>query len=261
MLDAKRKAMIFLAAGFILAVLATALILNEIRNVQASLGETIEVAVADEDIPTYTEINEDMISWEEVPASTDIESYVREASELESSISIVPVKQGDLMTKNILRSAVDVPDDQRVVWLNATENVVLDQAVAEGDQVDIIVSYSSSNSDQRTRRLFTSVDVVQRTEPDEEEDIPASIKVSLPIEEAEDLIHYQNTAEQIRVLLVNQVQTNPNENPQAPSGNEEQEAGDEEDTSEGQEADNENENADETNNEDGEQQEERKAES
>ncbi|SDH74659.1 Flp pilus assembly protein CpaB [Alteribacillus persepolensis] len=252
MLDAKRKAMIFLAAAFILAVLATALILNEMRNVQASLGETIEVAVADENIPTYTEINEEMISWEEVPASTEISSYVRESSELEGSISIVPVQQGDLMTKNILRSSVDVPDDHRVVWLNATNNVVMDQAVAEGDQVDIIVSYSSSNADQRTRRLFTSVDVVQRTESEEEEDIPASIKVSLPIDEAEDLIHYQNTADQIRVLLVNQVQTNPNEDPQAPSGNEEEASEGQEEANEDQDAANEEEEAvNETENEDG----------
>ncbi|SFE74165.1 Flp pilus assembly protein CpaB [Alteribacillus iranensis] len=223
MLDAKRKAMIFLAAAFIFAVLATALILNEIRNAQASIGETIKVAVADEDIPTYTELKEDMVSWEEVPASSSISSYVREASELEGSISIVPVKKGDLLTKNIVRSSLEIPQDHRVVWLNATDNVVMDQAIAEGDQVDIVVTYSSSSSDTRTRRLFKSVDVVQRAEPEEEEDIPASLNVSLPIEDAEDLIHYQNTADQIRVLLVNQVQSEGSQAPQAPKKLEEEE--------------------------------------
>lgn len=207
MLDAKRKAMIFLALAFILAILAATLLLNEIRNAQASLGETIQVAVAKEDIQTYTPLDESMITWENIPASTEISSYVQDEQELVSTVSIVPVKKGDLITKNILRSTVDVPEDHRIVWLNATENVVMDQTVVEGDQVDIIVSYQSKRSETRTVRMFDGVDVVQRVEPEEDEDDKeASIKVSLPIEEAEELIHFQNTANQIRVLLANQAE-------------------------------------------------------
>ncbi|WP_416148236.1 SAF domain-containing protein [Salipaludibacillus sp. HK11] len=203
MIDAKRKAMIFLIVAFILAIITSVLVLDQIRAAQDSLGERTEVAVAASNIQTYSEITEDMIDWVEIPQVENLGSFVRDMSELEGAISIVNLQDGDLLTSNILRTATEIPENHRIVWLNATSNVVLDQPVAAGDTIDIIVTYTPEDSALTTTRLFKQVDVIQREEIGEE---LSNIKISLPIIEAEKFIHFQNTADSIRILLSNQVQ-------------------------------------------------------
>lgn len=69
MIDSKRKAFIFLTLAFILAIVTAFIVVNEIQNAQRALSETTPVPVAAEDIPTYSEITEDMIDWIDVPSS------------------------------------------------------------------------------------------------------------------------------------------------------------------------------------------------
>ncbi|WP_035187226.1 Flp pilus assembly protein CpaB [Alteribacter aurantiacus] len=202
MIDAKRKALIFLTIAFVLAVITSVLILSQIRAAQDSLGERTQVAVAATDIQTYTEITEDMIEWVEIPQVDNLGSFVRDTSEIEGTIAVVNMQQGDLLTSNVLRAGADIPEDHRIVWMNATSNVVMDQPVASGDTVDIIVTYDT-DEEFTTTRLFENVTVVQREDGGEG---MSDIKVSMPLSDAERFIHHQNTADSIRILLANQVQ-------------------------------------------------------
>ena len=68
----------------------------------------------------------------------------------------------------------------------------MDQQVKVGDLVDIIVSRELERKVE-TKRLLSNIKVVER-------DKEGGIKISLPLEQAEKLIHYQNFAKQIRVL-------------------------------------------------------------
>lgn len=204
MIDAKRKAMIFLSIAFVLAIVASVLVLNEIRQAQTSVTH-IKVAVAKQDIPTYTKISPDMIDWVEIPETGNIYSFILSESDLENEIVIVNVQAGDLLTRNILRSMVDIPPDHRVILLNATNNVTVDQQVAEGDLVDLIVTHDEEDG-SKTERLFENVSVVQKTDGDK----GRNILISMDISDAVKFIHYQHKAEYIRVLLVNQIQNEPN---------------------------------------------------
>jgi len=201
MIDSKRKAIVFLTISFILAIVTAGVVLVQISQAQDRLGEMIEVASVKEDVPSYTEINESDIEWVKFPRSNAYSSFITDVKDLEDVISIVNLESGDILTKSLVRKKLDIPTNERVVWLNATEIVLIDQAVTEGDLVDVIVSREIEKSVE-TKRLLSNIKVVQIDKGIEDTE---SIKISLPISEAEQLIHYQNFAKQIRVLRVNQV--------------------------------------------------------
>ncbi|MCM3636236.1 hypothetical protein M3152_00785 [Sporosarcina luteola] len=202
MIDSKRKAIIFLTISFILAIVTAGVVLVQISQAQERLGEMIEVASVGKNVSSYTEINPDDIEWVKFPKTNAYSSFITDAKDLEDVITIVNLKSGDILTKNLVRKKLDIPANERVVWLNATEIVLIDQSVMEGDLVDVIVSREIEKSVE-TKRLLSNVKVVQVDE--DKENNTESIKISLPIAEAEQLIHYQNFAKQIRVLRVNQV--------------------------------------------------------
>lgn len=208
MIDAKRKALLFLTIAFILAVIAAVFILNQVRIAQDSLGETVKVAAAGADIRSYTSLEKSDIEWVEMPKSSQVSSFIQDEKELEEAITVVNLTDGDLLTKNVVRKKLDIPAENRVVWLNPTSNVVIDQAITEGDLVDVY-SVMETKSGVTTKRFLENVSVVQleeiKSEEQDDESFGPAIRVSLDLEEAEDLIHAQNAAKQIRVLRVNQI--------------------------------------------------------
>lgn len=205
MFDAKRKALIFLAIAFILAIITANAIITRLGEVEASLGEQITVAIAKEDITTYTIITPELLDWIQVPRGKHVESsLVLSEMDISNMIAIINIRKGELVTQNMLRNASQLPPDERVVWLNATPNVLFDQAVAVGDLVDIIITYEIED-DIFTSREFLQVRVVSVEPNTVNPDIPF-VKVALPIQDAVQLIDFQHTATHIRVLLSTQVQ-------------------------------------------------------
>ncbi len=199
MIDSKRKAIIFLTISFILAVVTAGVVLVQISQAQERLGETVEVASVSEDVRSNSAIDMKDIEWVKFPKNS-ASSFITDKSELEEVITLIDLKEGDLLTKNLVRKKLDIPANERVVWLNATDIVLEDQQVKVGDLVDIIVSRELERKVE-TKRLLSNIKVVER-------DKEGGIKISLPLEQAEKLIHYQNFAKQIRVLVVNQVNDN-----------------------------------------------------
>ena len=191
MIDSKRKAIIFLTISFILAVVTAGVVLVQISQAQERLGETVEVASVSEDVPSNSAIDMKDIEWVKFPKNS-ASSFITDKSELEEVITLIDLKEGDLLTKNLVRKKLDIPANERVVWLNATDIVLEDQQVKVGDLVDIIVSRELERKVE-TKRLLSNIKVVER-------DKEGGIKISLPLEQAEKLIHYQNFAKQIRVL-------------------------------------------------------------
>ncbi len=213
MIDSKRKAIIFLTISFILAVVTAGVVLVQISQAQERLGETVEVASVSKDVQSYRELDMNDIEWVKLPKNSAYSSFITDKSDLDEVITIVNLKSGDLLTKNLVRKKLDIPANERVVWLNATDLVLIDQQVTEGDLVDVIVSREVEKKVE-TKRLLSNIKVVQIEKGAEGSE---SIKISLPLEQAEKLIHYQNFAKQIRVLRVNQVNDNKEEVVDKPS--------------------------------------------
>ena len=110
--------------------------------------------------------------------------------------------EGELITDSLVRDRLNIPENERVVWLNATETVILDQDVTEGDFVDIVVVFQDPAQQVQTKRILTNIPVVEVDENNDKKDDkeeadrenPASnnrVKVSLPITDAEMVIHHQ----------------------------------------------------------------------
>ena len=222
MIDAKRKAIILLTIAFLLAVAAAGVIVVQISNTQERLGKTVEVAAAAKDIYSNQEINiENDLKWVELPATSAYESLITkdEAKKVfENSITVVDLDEGELITDSLVRDRLNIPENERVVWLNATETVILDQDVTEGDFVDIVVVFQDPAQQVQTKRILTNIPVVEVDENNDKKDDKEEadrensasnnrVKVSLPITDAEMVIHHQNTAIQMRVLRVNQAAT------------------------------------------------------
>lgn len=212
MVDAKRKAFIFLLLAFILAVIAGGLIINQLQAIAESSGETetIQVAAAAQDIKSYETLESEDIEWIEIPATEQSGNFIHNESDLEDTMIVVDMDEGNYITENIVRTTRSLPPDQRIVSLNITDNVILDQMVAEGDKVDIIVVYQQDGNTS-SERLFEGVSVVQVETgiEDSEDEEKSTVKVSLTVEEAQELIYYQNVADQIRVLRINGNGENP----------------------------------------------------
>lgn len=207
MVDAKRKALIFLVIAFILAVVTAGVVLNEIRKAQQSLTETTKVAALENDMKSNEAITSSKIKWVEIPKNAAVSNFIQSEGDLKNQVVLTDMKKGDILTKNVLRSKIDIANGHRVVWLNPTENVLIDENVTEGDRVDIVVSMEEKNA-ITTKRALKGIHVV---EVDDDVEIDKNkttsvIKVSLSIEDAEKLIHYQNTAQQIRILRVNELE-------------------------------------------------------
>ncbi|MCJ8008773.1 Flp pilus assembly protein CpaB [Lederbergia wuyishanensis] len=211
MISAKRKAFIFLTIAFLLAIMTGWFINSQVSQAKELMGQSVKVAVAKKDVSAYTEITPDMIDWLSIPKSSAVSSFLTSEKEMEDHLFIVNMKKGDLITKNLIRSRVDIPEGYRVVWLNPTENVIMDQEIFVGDKVDIIASYKSDNEGKiETKRIMNNINVIQSESVrlEDKGNTSMAIKVSLTIEQAEQLIHMQNTADQIRVLRINQLEMN-----------------------------------------------------
>jgi Flp pilus assembly protein CpaB len=207
MVDAKRKALIFLVVAFILAVVTAGVVLNEIRKAQQNLTETTKVAALEGNIKSNEAITSSKIKWVEIPKNAAVSNFIQSEGDLKNQVVLTDMKDGDIVTKNVLRSKIDISKGHRVVWLNPTENVLIDENVTEGDRVDIVVSMEEKNV-MTTKRALKGIHVVEVDDDVEIEKNKTTsvIKVSLSIEDAEKLIHYQNTAQQIRILRVNELE-------------------------------------------------------
>lgn len=208
MIDSKRKAIIFLTISFLLALVAAGVILVQVNQAQEKLGKTVAVAAVKKDVKSYYELTKKDIEWIQLPSESAQKGFITDDKDLEDVITVVDLKKGDLLTKSLVRKKLAIPENERVVWLNATEIVLVDQnSLASGDLVDIIVT-TGKEENMRTKRVFQNVYVV---EVEKMEVGAPRVSISLPIEDAESLIHYQNSAKQIRVLRVNQASSGKQE--------------------------------------------------
>lgn len=201
MVESKRKAFIFLLLAFILAVIAAGLIIKQLQVIAESTGETIKVAVAKQDINSYDELTSRNVEWIHIPLTDHVRNFIQQKSELENTISIVDLEEGNFITPNMIRSKSSIPPNERIVQLNVTQNVIIEEPLTEGDKVDVIVVYEESEGTVASL-LFEEIPVVQVT-ANSGDGNDGIIRVSVSIQDAQDLIYYQNIAKQIRVLRLN----------------------------------------------------------
>ena len=200
MLEARRRAAIFLLLAFILAAVAGYLVLEKVKQLNAELGGMIEIYVANGNIPAREPINTTQLTKMEIPQKFLTSSHITSDSDIIGQVSVVPLKEGDIITSNMLKNHSNLlNENNRLVALIRTDKVVFDQEVSALDRIDIIVSQEVAG-EKKTELLMKDVAVAYAQGTGENF---AGVAVEVSVNDATKLIHIQHYADHIRVLKAN----------------------------------------------------------
>ncbi|MEO4054195.1 SAF domain-containing protein [Solibacillus sp. CAU 1738] len=200
MLEAKRRAAIFLILAFLMAAVVGYLVLEKVKQLNAELGGMVEIYVSNGNIPTRTLLQPNQLSKMEIPQKFLTDSHITADSEIIGYVSVVPLEEGDIVTKNMLKNFANLQNENnRLVALYRTDKVQFDQEIAALDRVDIVVSHDKNG--EKTTEIFMK-DVPVAFAQGTRENF-AGIAVEISMTDAPKLIHMQNYAEYIRVLKAN----------------------------------------------------------
>ena len=200
MLESKRRAIIFISISLILALVAGYLFLQKVQDLNENLGDTTKIYVAKENIPSREIIKPDQVSVIEIPKKFLTKSHVTNPNDITNKVSIVPLSEGDMITKNLLRNFSNFTDENnRLITLYRNERVAFDQKLEDQDRVDIIVSHQFDGK-PKTEIFMSDIPVAHASTSDGEF---RGVSLEISKEEAPKLIHMQNYADSIRVLKAN----------------------------------------------------------
>lgn len=200
MLEARRRAAIFLLLAFILAAVAGYLVLEKVKQLNAELGGMIEIYVANGNIPAREPINTTQLTKMEIPQKFLTSSHITSESDIIGQVSVVPLKEGDIITSNMLKNHSNLlNENNRLVALIRTDKVVFDQEVSALDRIDIIVSQEVAG-EKKTELFMKDVAVAYAQGTGENF---AGVAVEVSVNDATKLIHIQHYADHIRVLKAN----------------------------------------------------------
>jgi Flp pilus assembly protein CpaB len=200
MLESKRRAIIFLALSLLLAAAAGFLFLKKIKDMNAQLGEMVEIYVASTDIASRSLIQPDQIKTRQIPKKFADDSYITDMLMLKNQVTVVPLSEGDIITKNIIKPATTVRDqNNRLVTVYASANIVFDQQVEALDRVDVIVSHEV-NGKPATEVFMKDVPVAMVAKTEDEF---KGVALEMPFEQVPAFIHQQHYAQVMRILKAN----------------------------------------------------------
>jgi Flp pilus assembly protein CpaB len=199
MQDAKRRAIIFAILSVVMATFAAFLFLQESNQLYAGLGSEQTVLVATKDIKSREPLTPEHVKAVPIPEKYMNQSMVTNVSEIEGQVLVVPIREGDQLTKNMLRPAAQLSDpSSRMVLLRASDRVLFDESFTAQDRVDIIVSYQNNPETGEGRpqtKIFMRDKLVHSVAQDNR-----AIGLELSLNEAQELIFAENFAHSIRVV-------------------------------------------------------------
>ena len=201
MLDSKRRAIIFISLSLLLAAIAGFMFLQKVQALNTNLGEMAKIYVASTNISSRTELQPDQIKTKEVPKKFVDDSYITNKEDLINRVSVVPLAEGNIITKNMLKKTEKARDtDNRLVKINSSDKVGFDQPLEALDRVDIIVSHDF-DGEAKTEVFMKDVRVAGTAVTDDKQ--MQGILVEVSAEDATRLIHMENYASSMRVLKAN----------------------------------------------------------
>lgn len=174
--------------------------LQKYKELNANLGGLTKIYVASTNIASREIITPEQVTTMEIPNKFVTDSHIVNPEDITNKVSVVPLSQGDMITKNLLKNVSNVANENnRLITLFRNEKVSFDQELENLDRVDIIVSHQFEG--KPTTKIFMSDVTVANVSKSENEFRGVRLEVSK--EQAPELIHMQNYADSIRVLKAN----------------------------------------------------------
>ena len=200
MLESKRRAIIFLSLSLLLAAIAGFLFLKKIKDMNEQLGELVVIYVAATDIPSRSLILPDQLEPRQIPKKFADDSYITDMASLKNQVTVVPLSEGDIITKNIVKPATAVRDqNNRLVTVYSSGNIIFDQQLEALDRVDVIVSHNV-NGKPVTEVFMKDVPVAMVAKSNDEF---RGVALEMPFEQVPAFIHQQHYADVMRILKAN----------------------------------------------------------
>ncbi|WP_217588650.1 flagella basal body P-ring formation protein FlgA [Lentibacillus saliphilus] len=205
MLESKRRAIIFFVIAIILAAISGYLVLNKVKTLNADLGTMVNIYVASKDVSSRAIITPDDVMIEEIPKKYVRDEYITDPEFFMNKVSVVPLSEGDIMTKNILKEASSVTEaNNRLISILRSDRVFFDEPLTALDRVDLIVS-RNVDGEIVTEVFMEDVKVARIAKNDGDF---SGVQLEVTFEEAPELIHMHHYAERFRVVKANVGQDN-----------------------------------------------------
>lgn len=201
MLESKRKALIFFFIAILLAAASGFLILQKVQDLNTNLGTVVKIYVANKDVSSRQVITPDDLTTDEIPNKYLRDEHVTNVEDLINKVSTVPLSEGDIITRNMLKDASAVTDaDNRLISLLRSEKVFFDEELTALDRVDILVSHNFG--EKPVTEVFLDDVKVARAATNTDKEF-SGVQIEVPYEVVPELIHMQNYADSMRIVKAN----------------------------------------------------------
>lgn len=200
MLESKRRALIFLSISLLLAFAAGFFFLQKIKELNSELGGMTKIYVTATDIPSRTLLQPNQVKQVEIPKRYVNNSHVIKVEDLIDRVLVVPLVEGDIITKSMLKPVTNATDENnRLVTLLQSERVRFDEELEGLDRADIVVSHKFDG--KPVTEIFMKDVLVAGAYKSGKEF--SGVAIEVPADDAPKIIHMQNYADSIRVLKAN----------------------------------------------------------
>lgn len=200
MLESKRRAIIFLSISLLLAFFAGLFFLQKMKELNSELGGMTKIYVTATDIPSRTLLQPNHVKQEEIPNRYVNNSYVTNVEDLIDMVLVVPLVDGDIITKSMLKPVSNATDENnRLVTILQSERIRFDEELEGLDRVDIVVSHKFDG--KPVTEVFMKDVLVASVMKSEKQFSGVALEVSA--DDAPRIIHMQNYADSIRILKAN----------------------------------------------------------
>ncbi|WP_416145567.1 flagella basal body P-ring formation protein FlgA [Planococcus koreensis] len=131
------------------------------KELNTDLGTMVNVYAAGQDIASRSVITPKDITVEKIPKKFVTDEHITNTDDLQNKVSVIPLSSGDLITKNMLKQASAVMEENnRLITLMSSERVFFDEELEALDRVDIIVSLREKE-DNKTEIFMQDVKVAR----------------------------------------------------------------------------------------------------
>jgi len=201
MLESKRRAIIFLTISLLLAIGAGFFVLKKVSLLNSELGGMTKIYVAASDISSRTLIQPNQVTTMEIPNRFVKDgSHVTDVKALINKVLVVPLGEGDIITQQMIKPVSNIANEKnRLVTIPQTDRINFDGLPEPMDRVDIIVSHNFDNKPvTETFMKDVPVSAIMGTKKSFK-----GIVVEVPLKDAPSIIHMENYADSMRILIAN----------------------------------------------------------
>jgi Flp pilus assembly protein CpaB len=197
MVAMKRRAWLFSILTLVCFIGAALIMGARVSDAERANGQMVPVVIAKKDIAPQSTLTEDLLELQYIPAKFVGESMIQDTSVALNHRTVVALKHGDYITKNVVRSSADVNSAQRTFSLISSSKVLIEPSIRPGDRVDVLGAYhDKATNDDRSVVIVSDLEVLGVTAQGKD----AIVTLSVTVDQAQQIMRVENFGNQLRIV-------------------------------------------------------------